>query len=188
MTAHLMTYKADRYPNDRIAEHAREVARHGYSDDNWLVTKARLKVKAGNRAWLLQQGRNRAIYGLGIVTDAPFPGRRDEHWLDGSGGKEDWFAPIRWERLAAPDGEPLISEKATASVLAPGQLAVRFSGGRITDSQDERLYALLLAASPTAAAVRSLVKDADLLIKLQKAREAIDAVIAAVTTEGENER
>jgi len=181
VTAHLMTYKADRYPSDQLAEHARQVAQHGYSDGTWLVTKARLKVKAGNRAWLLQQGRTRAIYGFGTVSADPFPGRRDEHWLDGSKGKEDWFAPIRWKQLVGPDGEPLISEKATASVLSPGQLGMRFSGGRITDTQDERLYALLLATSPNAAAMQSLVKDADLMIKLKKARDAIDALIAAVT-------
>jgi len=86
-------------------------------------------AKAGDRVWLLKQGRGpKGIFGAGLITGPTFRG-------DAGNGKVQWMAPVRFEALVDPKQYLLIGDEVVAEILRQSQIEAPASGYPLDDDQ-----------------------------------------------------
>jgi hypothetical protein len=141
MTAFLLTWKEEGkggWPHENIVRLVHTLERDGFVDEPWRIA-AYTKARAGDRAWLLKQGRGaKGIFGVGVITGPTALG------LDGNGNTKQ-MAPVRFEALVDPKQRFLIGEDAVRRILEPAQLNARASGYPLQEPTTEALEKLLAA-------------------------------------------
>jgi hypothetical protein len=134
MTAFLLTWKT--WSHDELLAVVQRCERDGYADEHWRLISSK-RAQAGDRVWLLKQGGDYGIFGVGMVT-GPSEQRPDEN------GDLKRYSPIRFTRMVDPlAGRFLISPEQTANVLTKQQLGAPASGFRIQDERSAELEELL---------------------------------------------
>jgi hypothetical protein len=141
MTAFLMTWKETGWPHENILRMISTLERDGYVDEPWRIAAHKM-AKAGDRVWVLKQGRGpKGVFGVGGITGPAAPG-------DAGNGKTQQMAPIRFEALVDPKQRFLIGEDAVRRVLTPTQLNAQASGYPLQEAQ-AAAFEELLATSET---------------------------------------
>jgi hypothetical protein len=140
MTDFLLTWKESGWPHENIVRMANQMGSNGYVDEHWRIIAHRL-AKAGDRVWVLKQGRGpRGVFGVGKITGPPAPG-------EASNGKVQWMAPVRFSAFVDPKQQLLIDEKVLSAILRPKQLNAQASGYPLDEDQSNALDAAL-ASTP----------------------------------------
>src|SRR5262249_43299302 len=112
----------------------------GFVDEPWRIAAHKL-AKAGDRVWVLKQGRRpRGIFAAGEITGHPVRG-------DAGNGKVQWMVPVRFNTFVDPKQRLIVGEPDTAHILRPTQIKAQASGYPLDPEQSSAFEEILAAGS-----------------------------------------
>jgi hypothetical protein len=136
MTDFLLTWKETGWPHENILRMIEQVDEQGYADEPWRIF-AHKQAKAGDRVWVLKQGRSpKGIFGVGEIVGPPALG-------EAGNGKTQWMAPVRFSTFVDPKQRLLLSEEIANKILRPAQMNAPASGYPLDEEQAISLEAAL---------------------------------------------
>lgn len=129
------------WPSAKLAELIDRFQRDGVAEEPWRCL-ARTKIKPGDRAYFLKQGRPRiGIFGRGTVIDTP---RRDSDGHQRRPGERPWRVRIRIEKLVDPRVEFFVDEGGLNRLSAPrARWRTQASGIRLEDKAAREIDAII---------------------------------------------
>jgi hypothetical protein len=159
--AFLLTWKESGWPHENIVRMVATLETQGYVDEPWRIAAHKM-AQAGDRVWVLKQGRGpKGIFGVGEITGPAALG-------PAGNGKTQWMVPVRFNAFVDPKQRLLIGDKAIGQILRTSQLRAQASGYPLDDTQDNALARAIAAGPPaelggsgdwTNAELRAIVAD-----------------------------